>query len=421
MAQRKLAGFAYSVVLGTGMFFCAEPVLGQCRYELTLTSQIECSDGSMTTSDPWDINNSSQVCGRVYGCGGSDYAPYFWDGGQDTGMQIDMPDEFYKFWPTSINNNGLIVGSGYKTEQEGNISHHAAAWQNGTWTILPGISPQNYPDYDYGPPCWAVACNDAGTIVGGVAAEDGMYAGIWQSGNLSVIPQTHSINAFATAISESGTVAGSFYLTDEKGRLVDHVFIYKDGVFTDIGAPENATSVGVTGINDALMIVLNAEIGNQPLWRSYVWKAGKFSQLELPKGMQRSVVQGLNASGTAVGYCDNGSSVSSKAVRWDNQQIVMLDQFVSGPVPIRSAAQAINDQGQIVSYGTFENETTWLTYILTPEAATSGDVNCDAHVDVNDLTEIILNWGVSGGPADLNFDQVVDSGDLEQVLMNWSK
>ncbi|HWB19123.1 MAG TPA: dockerin type I repeat-containing protein [Phycisphaerales bacterium] len=55
----------------------------------------------------------------------------------------------------------------------------------------------------------------------------------------------------------------------------------------------------------------------------------------------------------------------------------------------------------------------------TPVAA--GDVNGDGHVNIDDLTQIILQWGpCSFCPADVNADNVVNIDDLTQVILDWS-
>ncbi|MHC4908387.1 MAG: hypothetical protein ACYTF9_01530 [Planctomycetota bacterium] len=47
------------------------------------------------------------------------------------------------------------------------------------------------------------------------------------------------------------------------------------------------------------------------------------------------------------------------------------------------------------------------------------DVTGDGVVDVQDLVEVILQWGAAGGPADVNGDGIVDAGDLDEVTLAW--
>ena len=49
-----------------------------------------------------------------------------------------------------------------------------------------------------------------------------------------------------------------------------------------------------------------------------------------------------------------------------------------------------------------------------------GDVNCDGVVDIDDVFEVLANWGeCEDCPADVNGDGVVDIDDLFEVLANW--
>ena len=53
-----------------------------------------------------------------------------------------------------------------------------------------------------------------------------------------------------------------------------------------------------------------------------------------------------------------------------------------------------------------------------------GDASEDGLVDVQDMTQVILEWGPCPGPpdlcpSDLNGDFVVDVQDLVEVIANW--
>ena len=47
------------------------------------------------------------------------------------------------------------------------------------------------------------------------------------------------------------------------------------------------------------------------------------------------------------------------------------------------------------------------------------DVDGDAHIDVLDLIQVIVNWGQPGGAEDVNQDGLVDVLDLIFVIVNW--
>lgn len=50
--------------------------------------------------------------------------------------------------------------------------------------------------------------------------------------------------------------------------------------------------------------------------------------------------------------------------------------------------------------------------------AMNGDVNCDDHVDGNDLAIVIGSW-MTCGPGDVNLDGIVDANDLTIVIGHW--
>ena len=75
----------------------------------------------------------------------------------------------------------------------------------------------------------------------------------------------------------------------------------------------------------------------------------------------------------------------------------------------------------------FENGSVWLNSndlayrIFADEGVDCvGDLNSDSIVDVNDLLELIANWGdCSGCSSDLNGDGIVDVNDLLELIANW--
>ena len=66
--------------------------------------------------------------------------------------------------------------------------------------------------------------------------------------------------------------------------------------------------------------------------------------------------------------------------------------------------------------------TRWVT-VLVPGATVVpcyADVNGDQTVDVQDMTELILNWGACPGcPSDVNGDGVVNVSDLTDLILAW--
>jgi hypothetical protein len=57
--------------------------------------------------------------------------------------------------------------------------------------------------------------------------------------------------------------------------------------------------------------------------------------------------------------------------------------------------------------------------VLRIESACPADINGDGVVNIDDLFEVLNNWGASGVGADVNFDRTVNIDDLFAVLNNW--
>jgi hypothetical protein len=89
-------------------------------------------------------------------------------------------------------------------------------------------------------------------------------------------------------------------------------------------------------------------------------------------------------------------------------------------------ATDINEDGWIVGYGIIDQgPSTPLmvrSFLLIPLAEPESclaDIDDDGDVDVNDLVELILAWGQSGGDADVDGSGLVDVGDLIAVIIAW--
>jgi hypothetical protein len=84
-----------------------------------------------------------------------------------------------------------------------------------------------------------------------------------------------------------------------------------------------------------------------------------------------------------------------------------------------SAIMAQNEA--VVAFGADENNDA-AVFLLTPVYAIEGDTNCDSVVDVDDLINVILDWGPCAGcNADITRDGIVDVFDLINVIIHWGQ
>ena len=60
-----------------------------------------------------------------------------------------------------------------------------------------------------------------------------------------------------------------------------------------------------------------------------------------------------------------------------------------------------------------------MTGTVTVEEPCFSDTNNDGEVDVQDLVQVILDWGTADPDADVTGDGIVDVQDLVQVILDW--
>jgi hypothetical protein len=121
---------------------------------------------------------------------------------------------------------------------------------------------------------------------------------------------------------------------------------------------------------------------------------------------------------------DGGSSwtlleeVNENANAWVFQSFLVADFVTPGDqVQVRFTAGDLGD-GSIVEAGV--DGVRVVKAACDGDPGVPGDVNGDGSVDVEDLIEIITNWGPCPGcPADLTGDGVVNVEDLVEVITNW--
>jgi len=78
----------------------------------------------------------------------------------------------------------------------------------------------------------------------------------------------------------------------------------------------------------------------------------------------------------------------------------------------------INRDGQIVVSGETA-ETTVTAFLLEPIRPRFGDVTADCRVGIEDLLQLLRDWGSSEVPTDLDEDGSVNVRDLLSMLGNW--
>ena len=203
---------------------------------------------------------------------------------------------------------------------------------------------------------------------------------LWQNGvGVSLGIPKGGYNSEARAISDTGHIAGNYFIEITPGVKRRHGFHWKDGVFTDLGLLPEHDEIVVRGINDRGDIVGWAQDSQQNIpTRPFIWHDG--------------VLTDLNALADLP------------------------------PITVIDSAWGINNQGQIAADGRILTpDDTNVGFRLTPRSKVEGDYDCNHVVDVEDLLGVLRYWGPSNGPADFNRDQTVNTTDLLTVIENWTR
>ncbi len=317
--------------------------------------------GGMYTA-AFGISNCGQVVGQSTVTGANPMSdptrPFLWrdlDGDfvSDPGEMIDLGT----LGGTSgsaqdINTSGMVVGisTGSTGEQR------AFRWQNGVMNDI-GLLPNRTTAAAFG-------VNDANQIVG--TTEDNDFNGdafIWSPmDGLQALPNPSPSPKplFAYAINNAGHVVGS----DSN----NHAFFFNGATYTDLGTFGGNKSIA-RDLNDAGQVVGQAEPsgGTADASNAFLWTSQSGLTNLGTFGGTINIAYGINSSGTVVGTSTLSSGVFNAFVYEGGMMRNLNDTGIVTNLPpgwVLHDAQAINDGGQIVGFGTINGETR--AFLLTP-------------------------------------------------------
>ncbi|MFI5253604.1 MAG: T9SS type A sorting domain-containing protein [Bacteroidota bacterium] len=188
------------------------------------------------------LNNSGDIVGLSYTTNSPGYRlAILW---KDTTL-INLGTLGGSSFATDINDSGLIAGFYYRP----NTFPGSFIYRNNTMIDLGSI-----PGYDY---AQANGMNSQGWIVGNASGASGQGAFLWRpdSGMTLLTVPAGYLKATATAINDSGVIAGRAFVTSPPGTV--HPVIWKDGVMTDLNQflPSGVSFGDMSDINNAGQIV----------------------------------------------------------------------------------------------------------------------------------------------------------------------
>jgi probable HAF family extracellular repeat protein len=237
---------------------------------------------------------------------------------------------------------------------------------------------------------------------------------LWRNGKMRDLGTLGGPDAIASVINERGDVAGSAYLNSPpnclSGLPTFHPFLWRHGKMRDLGTFGGTQTAGVTGLNDRGEVaggvtgpgdqtevaflwngtkLIKLSSPGQAEWinnrgqvvgegapnvcggspvpgdHAFLWNDGKYTDLGVLRGMDRSDAVWINDRNQIVGFSGtcNGSPV---AILWENGSIADLNTLIRQDGTLRLVfANNINDRGEIAGIGTLPNGDV-RAYVLVP-------------------------------------------------------
>lgn len=287
------------------------------------------------------INSSGQVVGySTINTSGVTHAFLYSNGSmQDLGATGGGANSSYAY---GINDSGMIVGlDGAST----------FLYQNGSMVDLGTLGSSI-----------AYAINNAGQITSYIPVIGGDEDGfIYQNGAVSTFsalgPFTHT---FAVGINNIGAVVG--YSHNRSGGVYE-AFLYYNGASEGLGALESGSASYAYGINNNSQVV-GLSYNSNNVEHAFLYTGGLMMDISsFGGGTDRTYATGINNNGVIVG----SDVTTSHAFVYADGTMMDLNSLLFNPNSgwTLVLAQAINDSGQIVGYGTNSSGQTH-AFLLNP-------------------------------------------------------
>jgi probable HAF family extracellular repeat protein len=187
-----------------------------------------------------------------------------------------------------INDNGVVVGSYAKTLMS---AEQAYAWSNGKFLGLQ--YPGALATYAYG-------INLHNQIVGSYQDAQGVFHGFsYSTRKYTSIDYPGAQSTIVSGINNDGDIVGAY--TDSAN--VEHGFLDQNGSFTIIDYP-GAGNTDPTAVNDRGVVAGTFYNTSYSTWDGFVWINGTFRKISDPSTPTQTAVGGINNAGVLVGNAD---------------------------------------------------------------------------------------------------------------------
>ncbi len=461
-------GRVFSYFLTIAVFFAGTPSHAAIEYTL-IDLRVLSGDavGEIHPYSPGGINDHGQVAGfgylipnRVTGDGATAH-PFFYD--PTSGHFVNLGDMDGNMGESgnggnayAISNTGWVTGRN-TTDQEP-AGYRAFYWKDLNGNGVTDAGEMNDLGLDEGyQSSYGLGLNNVGQVVGTQSnfALKTSIGWVWtdHNGNHSLDPGEKTLLPEMTpsGINDAGQIVGS--LPQGGGRWTDfnENRIVDEGEFAVVPNPFNAVKAATAELINASGQVAGIMENSSGKKQAYLWTdadgnnvAESGEIITFGSDLQNTFVRDMNDAGAIVGGSYHwryqpGKGSSRRAYIWDSVNGIRdLNELIPaysidgyGPFEM-SQAEGINNLGQIVVTGWFDNDGNGTrgsrepehVIVLTPRIA--GDLNLDGVVASGDLDLVRANWGRQVEPGslsdgDASGDGEVNSQDLDMVRSTWGQ
>jgi len=332
------------------MFGLSQQVaLAAIRY--TITDLGSLSGTYVTPAKPSAINNRGQVVGfaQYTSSPGSPTRAFFWSAG-GTMEELGTFPGGTNSSAADINDNGVVVG--WADNAAG--SDHAFIYR--------GSGPLEDLGTLGGAESEAVGINNNGQVVGkSDIAGSGYHTFLYGNGQMQDMGTLGGTSSNAFTINDNGQFVGWSHTV---GNAAGHAYVYRNGAMEDLGTLGGTISYGVS-INDSGQVAGFSSLAGAQAIHAFLWSQGGAMQDlgTLPAGAS-NYATGINKTGQVVGFTSD-----QRAFLYDGGSMVDLQDLIDPASGwVLTAAQDINDLGQIVGYGshTVGGTVVGTAFLLTP-------------------------------------------------------
>jgi probable HAF family extracellular repeat protein len=337
---KRSAVFLGCLVFGVITQALLQSTEAQIKYTVTRLVPI-----SGVSSYPVSLNAQGDVVGYYYWRDGTQHVFL-----SHAGVMHDIAALAGSF-PADINIYGRIVGNSLP-----NLGPYTY-FEKKVWSIshaIPGLKPV------------AVAVNTASHIL----CSSNLGTLIWQKSGITFLP-TPSI-FYPAAINNSDQVVG---IGRQNLQEDDHAFLISGGQAIDLGTVQNlpGSLSFANAVNDQGQIAGGWEFlpagAQRNVQHAMIYSGGKMQDIQTIAPNDISVSSNafsINNSGQAVGQFINENLVYMAFV-YDGSQMIDLDTLIDPAAGwVLRSGYAINDAGQILAIGVFQNEGYEEACLLTP-------------------------------------------------------